>query len=239
MSLFQNLVQFAPTPGLGQPLKGPQPGTLPVRINPSSVATTIQVGSPMKLVAITANEIIVDLCTSATADAIFGVIPLNTKKNTYAAGDVLDLFTDGNILMLESAAAINAGASLSISNTGGSGGGPSVATTTTVGVQVGALALTTVGAAGSAIAVKITGQRTYAQTPVANSTGTVTLAAGVASMTGLTLTTASTIIFTLKTAGGTITGSPYLTAINAGAGTASVGSGGTSDTSTYNYRIIG
>lgn len=235
---FQNSTQFAPTPALGQPLKGPQPGTFPCRINPSSVATTIQVGSPMKLVAITDTEIVIDLCTSATADAIFGTIPLNTKKNTYKAGDVVDLFSDGNVLLLESAAAINAGAFLTISNTGGSGGGPSVATAAAVGAQIGGLALTTVGAIGALVAVKISGLKTFAQAPVVNTTGTFTVAAGAATVVQAAVTANSVIIITLKTIGGTFTVTPSVATITPGTGF-TVAAGGGSDTSTYNYRVIG
>jgi hypothetical protein len=68
--------------------------------------------------------------------------------------------------------------------------------------------------------------------------GTFTLASGAASLTGLTLTANSIIVFTLKTASGTIAGIPYLTAINAAAGTATVAAGG-SDNSTYNYIVLG
>lgn len=68
--------------------------------------------------------------------------------------------------------------------------------------------------------------------------GTVTLASGAASLTGLALTANSIILFTLKTASGTIASQPYLTAISATAGTATVAAGG-SDNSTYNYLIIG
>jgi hypothetical protein len=75
-------------------------------------------------------------------------------------------------------------------------------------------------------------------TAIAVSGGTVTLSSGAASLTGLTLTANSVIIFTLKTASGSITTLPYLTAINASAGTATVAAGG-SDNSTYNYVILG
>ena len=68
--------------------------------------------------------------------------------------------------------------------------------------------------------------------------GTVTLASGAASLSGLALTANSVIIFTLKTASGTISGLPYLTAISVANGTATVAGGG-SDNSTYNYVIIG
>ncbi len=68
--------------------------------------------------------------------------------------------------------------------------------------------------------------------------GTVTLASGAGSLTGLTLTANSIIKFTLKTASGTIASEPYLTAISVANGTATVAAGG-SDNSTYNYLILG
>lgn len=68
--------------------------------------------------------------------------------------------------------------------------------------------------------------------------GTVTLASGVGSLSGMSITPASIILFTLKTASGTINGLPYLTAINAAADTATIAAGG-SDNSTYNYIILG
>lgn len=68
--------------------------------------------------------------------------------------------------------------------------------------------------------------------------GTVTLASGAASLTGLALTANSSLVFTLKTASGSISGLPYLTAISVAAGTATVAAGG-SDNSTYNFIILG
>ena len=73
---------------------------------------------------------------------------------------------------------------------------------------------------------------------VPSSGSTVTLASGAGSLTGLTLTANSIIVFTLKTASGTIASQPYLTAISVTAGTATVAAGG-SDNSTYNYLVIG
>lgn len=236
MSTFQNLTQFAPTPGLGQPMKGVQPSTFAVRLNPTSVATGIQVGTPLKLVANTAtSEIVVDV--AGPTDAIFAVIPANTKKNTYLKGDVLDVFSIENTLLLESTAAINAGDLLKIGNTSATGGGPGVTTTTVVGTQIGAIALTSVSAAQQLVLVKIrTG--VVPATQIVTSTGTVVLVAGTANMAGLALTAASQILFTLKTVGGVPAAAPYLSAINAGAGTATV-KADAADTSTYNYRIIG
>lgn len=48
--------------------------------------------------------------------------------------------------------------------------------------------------------------------------------------------TGSTVIFTLKTAGGTPAGAPYLSAVTAGTGFSVKAASG--DTSVYNYMII-
>lgn len=75
-------------------------------------------------------------------------------------------------------------------------------------------------------------------------TGTVTLVAGVkVGFTGaFTITANSQIYFSMNTKGGTLTGAPYLSATPTvgapGTGAFSVTSGGTTDTSTYNFIIL-
>ena len=64
------------------------------------------------------------------------------------------------------------------------------------------------------------------------------LLAEAGSLTGLTLTANSVIHFGLKTASGSITAKPYLTAISVANGTATVAAGA-GDNSTYNFWIIG
>jgi hypothetical protein len=68
--------------------------------------------------------------------------------------------------------------------------------------------------------------------------GTVTLASGAGSISGINFGGQSSIIFTLKTASGTISAAPYLTAINIvnNTGTVAAGAG---DNSTYNWIVIG
>jgi hypothetical protein len=232
MALFQNMNQFAPTPGLGQPMKGVQPATFPLRINPSSVATGLQVGTPLKLIANTSSfEIIVDL--AGPTDKVFAVIPGNTKKNTYAAGDVVDGFASGNTLLLEATAAINAGSYLAIGNTSAAGGGPGVTATAVPGTQYGAYALNSVAAGATAILVRI--ENGLVPTVTAYSAGTVVLVAGTKVVAALTVTANSIIQLTLKTVGGT-PGAAYVSAITPGTGFTVTSTSGT-DTSTYNYTI--
>lgn len=68
--------------------------------------------------------------------------------------------------------------------------------------------------------------------------GTVTANGSTAvAVSNTSITANSTVIFTLKTVGGTPAGAPYLSAVSAGSGfsvKAAVG-----DTSVYNYVIIG
>lgn len=234
MSLTQNMNLFAPKAGLGQPMKGVQPATFNVRINPSSVATGLQVGSPLKLIANTNTaEIVVDL--AGATDPVFAVIPANTKKNTYAAGDVLDVFAEDNTMILESVGAINAGDRLALGNTSAVGGGPGATTTTTPGAQYGAIALTSVTASQNPILVKVKGGTVPSITAFAS--GTTVLVAGASTVANTAVTANSQVLLTLKTVGGTIAAQPYVATITPGTGFTVAGGGG-SNTSTYNYAII-
>lgn len=67
-------------------------------------------------------------------------------------------------------------------------------------------------------------------------TGTFTLVAGVATVTDTSITAQSLILPTLKTSGGTRAGNPDIVPTVA---TGFVATGGTLDTSTYNYTVIG
>lgn len=108
MSTVQNLNQFAQTPGLGSPDLAYNFNTKSVQIDPDSVATKLQVGQAVKLVAGASPTIRVD--EAASADQAFGVIIASLKKNTYAAGDTVEVACRGNVLYLEAAAAITRGA---------------------------------------------------------------------------------------------------------------------------------
>lgn len=108
MSTVQNLNQFAQTPGLGSPDLAYNFNTKSVQINPASVATKLQVGQGLKLIAGASPTIRVD--QAAANEQVFGVIIASLKKNTYAAGDTVEVACRGNVVYLEAAAAINRGA---------------------------------------------------------------------------------------------------------------------------------
>lgn len=84
---------------------------------------------------------------------------------------------------------------------------------------------------------KFLGIPTTARAADIRSTGTVTANGSTAvAVSDTKITANSTVIFTLKTVGGTPAGAPYLSAVTAGSGfsvKAAVG-----DTSVYNYQII-
>lgn len=234
MAIFQNLVQFAPTPGLGQPMKGIQPATFSVRINPDSEATGIQVATPLTLFADGSTaEIVTDV--AGPLDRIFGVIPANTKKNTYSAGDVVEMFGEGNTLLLEATAAIDAASYLAIGNSSAAGGGPGVTATTTPGVQYGGIALTTTTAGAKVILVLI--KAGLVPSITAWAPGTVAVTAGAATVANTAVTANSQVLLTLKTPGGTIASAIYVATITPGTGFTLAGGGG-SNTSTYNYVIL-
>ena len=90
MPTYQNPNQFAQTPILGMPDLRSQPNSFFVTINPDSVFTDFQVGTVLKLIAGTGPSILVDVALP-TEEAI-GVIPYNLKKNTFAAGDTVQIF---------------------------------------------------------------------------------------------------------------------------------------------------
>jgi Uncharacterized conserved protein (DUF2190) len=123
MPTYQNPNQFTQTAILGMPDLRQQPNSFFVTIDPDSEFTDFQVGSVLKLVSGAGPSILVDIAT-ATEEAI-GVIPYNLKKNTFAAGDTVQIFGELSVLYLQTSAAVNRGAKVEFLNTGGS---PTVAT---------------------------------------------------------------------------------------------------------------
>lgn len=153
--LTQSPAQYGPTPILGQPTNDPQNNTIPVRIQPNSSATNITVGSALIAYGTTDNgEVLVDIQTGPTVGPVVGVVPYNPQKNTYLAGDRLNMFGPGNVLYLESAAAVTSWTNLT--TTAGTGSAnPTVATDATSGHFTTGVALQGAAAANGLIKVRI------------------------------------------------------------------------------------
>lgn len=145
---FQNLNQTFQTPLLGQPDLSYNFNTKSVVINPDSVATKLMVGQAVKLIAGASPVILVD--QAASAEQPFGVILYQLKKNTYAAGNRIEIACKGNVIYLEAAAAITRGAI--VENV--PGGTAPVVQTKASGARLG-IALDQAAAAGDLIRIEI------------------------------------------------------------------------------------
>lgn len=105
----QVMNSFAQTAILGLVSEIPTPNAVSAQINPSSSATSIQVGDMVKLIAGTSGQILVDKCSAATDGPVYGVIAYNPRKNTYSAGDIVDLVLNESYVYLRATAAIARG----------------------------------------------------------------------------------------------------------------------------------
>lgn len=114
MATYQNANQAFQTPVPGQVSLSPNLNVKTCRINPSSTATVIQAGTPVKLLAAVGSEIYVDVISALTVGPILGLITYNTIKNTYAAGDLVEVGCAGTVMFVESASAVNRGANVSV-----------------------------------------------------------------------------------------------------------------------------
>ena len=129
MSL-QNPNQFGLTPVLGQPDLKVQPNAYFATINPDSVFTDFQVGTVVKLSPGASPAILVD--SAANGETPEGVIVYNAKKNTYVAGDTVQVYAVGSVLYLQASEAIPRGSQVGFDNNGGTpyitvkGGGEAV-----------------------------------------------------------------------------------------------------------------
>lgn len=111
-------------------------------------------------------------------------------------------------------------------------------TSTTTGTEVitGGLGVSENINAGGDIATQTIGKTIKVKSGSNAKAGTFTLVAGTATVSNTSVTANSVIVMTLKTAGGSITVAPYVSAITAS--TSFVVTAGGSDTSTYNYVIL-
>jgi len=145
----QNLNQFTQTPSLGAPDLAFNFNTKSVMINPNSVATALQVGQAVKLIAGNTPTILVD--QAANNEKPFGVIIAQLKKNTFVKGEVVEIAGSGNVIYLESAAAISRGAD--VENVPTAVGGPQIQTKS-AGNKIGT-AIDQASGAGQLIRVEI------------------------------------------------------------------------------------
>lgn len=149
-----NQNQFAQTPVLGQVSEIPNPNVVSVRLNPSSSAV-FQAGSAVKLIAGTANEILVDACSGPTDGPVFGVIAYNLRKNLLSAGDVASVACAGSYIFLESSAAINRATKVTAS-AASVGADPTVAGVSSASTQyVTGVAVDTAAASGALIRILV------------------------------------------------------------------------------------
>ena len=108
--LTQEMNSFAQSPILGLVSEIPTPSVVSAQIDPDSVATTIQVGDTLKLIDGTSGAILVDKCSGPTDGPVYGVIPFNSRKNIYTAGDIVEVVCLDSYIYLRSSAAIARGA---------------------------------------------------------------------------------------------------------------------------------
>lgn len=111
----QNPNQFSQVPLLGQTSMALQPNVLPCIFNPNSAAPELQVGHVVKLVSVSANQIVVDL--AAAGDIPFGVVGYNLKRNTYLPGDAVGIASGLSVMYLQASAALEAGDPITFNNT--------------------------------------------------------------------------------------------------------------------------
>jgi hypothetical protein len=121
----QNLNQFKQTPVIGQPDWTVNQNIVPVRIDPAYVgALPLVAGQAFKLLDSAGPVPVVTPVTAAT-DTAWGVAVHSMKRDTFAAGEYIDLALVGSTLYMQASAAIARGAKVQIDPTG-----PTVATLT-------------------------------------------------------------------------------------------------------------
>lgn len=200
MSNFQNMNQFAQTPIKGAIAGDVSPSTVACELVGSSVATLVW-GDYVKLVAGTANSILVEKC--GLTDNPFGAVVFNPKKDKFVAHDTFEVVLAFGIMFMEAGAAITRGAQLQFTPTG-------TLVITNAGNPVCGLALDTASGAGDIIRVLIIDPVTLAATITSGSINGVAIGGS---------TPAAGTFTTLTTTGATVLGS---TAVGPGTGPGSV-----------------
>lgn len=155
-TLNQN--QFTQQPTIGMLTFDPQPDTIPCQLNPSSTSPSASfvAGAAVKLIGFAnAGQVIVDTTLSASDGPVYGVIAFSKQKNTYVPGDQLNVAARGNVVFLESGAAVTRGNFVSVTNPAVTTNDPTVSPDTTAGDYVVGAALGQVGASGQMVRIQI------------------------------------------------------------------------------------
>ena len=141
---------------LGALVLNPAANVVSALINPSSVASVIQNGSPVKLITGATNggsgngQALVDVVSDPPNDVLYGFIVYNLRKNSHSPGDTVEIAVAPSEIWLEASAAINRG-----TNVQSNASGPTVATNSTSGQQFAGIAIGQVAAGSQLIAIKI------------------------------------------------------------------------------------
>lgn len=109
LTQVQNMNQFAQTPMVGSVDLTVFPNIKSVRINPAYVGELpLVAGQVFKLVDASSELPVVE--PAAVTEKGYGVGVHTLKRDTFLAGDVIDLACDGSVVFLESSAGIAGGA---------------------------------------------------------------------------------------------------------------------------------
>lgn len=150
----QNMNLFSPIPMIGALDMIPSPDVVTAQILPASALTSMQQGDAVKLVAGSSGAILVDKQTGPTDAAVFGVVPYNTRKNLYKAGDIVEVARKGSYMYMQASAAIARGARVAIT-AGTTTTDPLVTTDATTGHFTVGIAIDVAAALGDLIRVSI------------------------------------------------------------------------------------
>lgn len=115
MTISTQMNQMAQTPLKGQLAAIFNANTIPVMIDPAQ-SGTLYTGDFVKLVSATGKNILVQ--KAAATDSPFGVIIFTPKKQSYVAGDAVEVACDMSVVFLESAGVIDRGANVEFYPTG-------------------------------------------------------------------------------------------------------------------------
>ena len=105
--MTQQLNQFKPTSEKGMLDLAVNWNLFDCRIDPASVADLSDLnGAAFKAVGVAGKSIMVDLVADTTDADIFGFVPYEVKKNSYAAGDFIRVAASYGVMKMEASAAI-------------------------------------------------------------------------------------------------------------------------------------